>query len=846
MKKIFQSLINMFRQPPPVSMDMEQLRSIFARRYQLFRRLLTANNNALQAMAELEKLYHGQSSYRMADIHHRITTIQINVYKMVANLLEMADGRYARLEKIVEDISEELDSLLQWQPPLPQGPDILSLEKTDREKASLAGEKMARLGEVGQLGIAIPRGFIVTAAATRKILHKDLRDEINRRLQIIDLENLDALYSGCAAIQQLVRNCTIPLPLQTDIYAAFDHFFTADSQIAVRSSALGEDSSGISFAGLYTTRLYITRQQLLDAILEVIASKYSPRAIAYRRSRGFRHEDIEMCVGCIAMIDAAVSGVFYSHDPQGLGDGIRINAVSGIGKGVVDGTEETSLYLLARDEQQKIDHSSGEQLLTTEQLEQIAVIGRKLENHFHSPQDMEWSIDGSGRCIILQSRPLQLHEKPSAEEQYRVDSSPLFSGGITAAGGICCGKAVVVQTEKDATGFPRGAILLLAHPLPNWAPLLNRAVGVLAVTGSEAGHLATVAREFSLPALFDCGEGIMKLAGQTLTLDADSRVVYAGREEALLKNRRRQQGLMKDSPVQRILGEALRYITPLHLNDPDSTKFKSVFCKTLHDITRFCHEKSVTAMFNFGDQYDFQQASAKQLAGDVPLEWWLIDLADGLREGLDPTATTVHIDDVVSTPMRAIWQGITAYPWQGPPPVSAKGFGSIIFQSSMRPEFSPDVAAHKLNARNFFLISKNFCNLGVRLGYHYAMIEAYLSEFLTESYITFRFKGGAADMRRKAVRARLLAEVLDCYDFRVELRSDALVARIKKQPANYLRQRLMVLGYLSLHARQLDMVMNQAQMVEKYRNKFFKEIEEMLQNSTFGEKNEYEQENTPC
>ncbi|PIE72040.1 MAG: pyruvate, water dikinase [Deltaproteobacteria bacterium] len=846
MKNPFQSLIDIFRPPPPVPIDTKELRAIFARRYQLFRRLLTANNNALEAMAELEKLYHGQAPYRMADINQRITTIQINVYKMVSNLLEMADGRYTRLEKIVENITADLDTLLQQQPPPLHGPDILPLAETDRKKASLTGEKMARLGEAGQLGISIPRGFIVTAAATRKILAKELHSEINRRLQIIDLENPEAFYAGCTAIQQLVRNCTVPLQLQTDIHQAFDHFFAADSKIAVRSSALGEDGSGASFAGLYTTRLYVPRQQLLAAILEVIASKYSPRAIAYRRSRGFRHEDIEMCIGCIAMVDAAVSGVFYSHDPQGRAELIRINAVSGIGKGVVDGTEQTSLYLLARDERQKILHSDGSDLLTAEQLQQIAAIGRKLENHFHSPQDMEWSIDNSGTCIVLQSRPLQLHSNPSAAEEHPVANPPLFSGGITAAGGVCCGEAVVIQTEKEAVNFPDGAVLVVAHPLPHWAPLLNHAAGVLAATGSEAGHLATVAREFSLPALFGCGDAIMKLAGQTLTLDADHRAIYRGNEETVLQNRRRKESLMTNSPVQKILGEALRHITPLTLNDPDSTKFKSVFCTTLHDITRFCHEKSVTAMFHFGDHYNFHQASAKQLIGDVPLEWWLIDLADGLREGLDPDADTVHIDDVVSTPMRAIWQGITACPWQGPPPVSVRGFGSIIFQSSMRPEFTPAVAAHKLNARNFFLISKNFCNLGVRLGYHYAMIESYISEFLTESYITFRFKGGAADMQRKAVRARLLAEVLERYDFSVKLQSDSLVARIKKQPTDYLRLRLMILGYLSLHARQLDMVMNQAQMVERYRNKFFREIEEMLQNSTVSEKNEYEQKNTPC
>ncbi len=540
------------------------------------------------------------------------------------------------------------------------------------------------------------------------------------------------------------------------------------------------------------------------------------------------------------LVDAAVSGVFYSHDPQGTTKGTRINATPGLGSGVVDGKKETSLYLITEKEKQlsTIQHCHGKPLLSEEQLRLITEVGKKLENHFNTPQDMEWSIDRNGRCIILQSRPLEINRQPATETPRSIEISPVFSGGITASAGVCSGKAVVITTEQEAVNAPQGAILIFSHPLPQWAPLLNRAAGVLAVTGSEAGHLATVTREYSLPALFGCGEDIMGLAEKTITLDAHNKLIYMGKVETVLQNRCEKNSLMKGSPVETILGKALRYITPLNLDDPESTKFKSVFCKTLHDITRFCHEKSVSAMFNFSDQYDFHQAAAKRLVDDTPLEWWVIDLADGLRQEVDPATATVHINDIVSTPMRAIWQGITAYPWKGPPPVSMRGFGSIIFQSSMRPEFTPAVAAHKLNSRSFFLISRNFCNLGIRLGYHYAMIESYLSEFLTESYITFRFKGGAADMQRKAVRARLLAEVLEYYDFRVELHSDALVARIKKQPVNYLRQRLMILGYLSLHARQLDMVMNQAQMVEKYRTKFFKEIKEMLQNSILSETDE--------
>ncbi|HSO09039.1 MAG TPA: hypothetical protein VLR45_03560 [Desulfoprunum sp.] len=116
----------------------------------------------------------------------------------------------------------------------------------------------------------------------------------------------------------------------------------------------------------------------------------------------------------------------------------------------------------------------------------------------------------------------------------------------------------------------------------------------------------------------------------------------------------------------------------------------------------------------------------------------------------------------------------------------------------------------------------------MRLGYHYAMIEAYLSDLLTESYVTFRFKGGAADLGRKAVRARLLADVLETYEFRIELESDSLLATLKKKPTEYLKQRLQILGYLTLHARQLDMVMNSSGAVGQYRDKFIADIEEML------------------
>lgn len=824
----------------------EELQAAFRKRYASFRSLLTANNNALQAMAELEKIYYGGDSYRMAVVRSKLTTILVNVYKMIRNLLEMSEGRYKDLETIFERISNDIDAIVEHKPVLRQGPFILGLDEVGRAVRDQVGEKMANLGEAGAIaGLAIPKGFVVTASATRHFLTDSHLAEINRRLQVLDPDALEDLYHTCGEIQQMVREAPLPADLEELLhvhYARLERATVPHCRVALRSSALGEDSAGISFAGLYRTVLNVEREGLVAAYKEIIASKYGARAISYRRKRGYRHEDIEMCVGCLVMIDAMVSGVVYTRDPgEEESEVLRINATSGIAKGVVDGTTVTDLYLVSRDKPHAVVYREMRQeqavsALTYGQIKKLAEAALQLEQHFGQPQDIEWTFDHQGSLYILQSRPmLTINVKVNLEGGERpampqIDESepPLLHGGICAGGGIASGPVFRVDSDESMRSFPQGAVLVLSHPLPEWAPLLSRAAAVLAEHGSEAGHLATVSREFGIPALFSL-PGVMSSLGdgEVVTVHAGARAVYRGRREDLLRLRTVRKDIMAGSPVQRILTEIMQHVTPLNLNDPASPQFKSSWCETLHDITRFCHEKSVSEMFNFGRRHHFNQAAAKRLVGKVPMEWYVIDLADGFRKGVNLEEKSVRIDDIVSVPMLAIWKGLSAFPWAGPPPVSVRGFGSILFQSTMRPELDPAVAS-ALTVKNYFLISEHFCNLSVRLGYHYAMIEAYISELLTESYVTFRFKGGAADLQRKAVRARLLADVLERYDFRIELRSDSLLARLKKKPTEYLEQRLQILGYLTLHTRQIDMVMNSAGAVEQYKTKFIEDIETML------------------
>ncbi|MEW6221420.1 MAG: pyruvate, water dikinase, partial [Thermodesulfobacteriota bacterium] len=282
--------------------------------------------------------------------------------------------------------------------------------------------------------------------------------------------------------------------------------------------------------------------------------------------------------------------------------------------------------------------------------------------------------------------------------------------------------------------------------------------------------------------------------------------------------------LMANSPVHRLLSEVMAEITPLGLTDPASPFFTPGNCRTLHDVTRFCHEKAVQEMFGFGGRLGFPERLARQMVGEMPSQWWAIDLADGFRPGIDAKSRYIAVTDIVSRPMLALWAGITAVPWDGPPPVSLRGLGSIFFQSTMNPSLDPAVRS-SMAAKSYFLVSKDFCNLSVRLGYHFSMVEAYVSDMLTESYVSFQFKGGAADAGRKATRVALIAEILTRYGFRVEPKADSLTARLEKRPTDVLETRLRVLGYLLIHTRQIDMVMADPGMVAHYRTKILADLE---------------------
>ena len=846
--------------------NVEELRTAFRDRYHSFKVLLAANNKALEIMAEMEEALRGARPFGMSFVRANATAVLVNVFRIVKNLDQLAPRKYHDLFDQFKEIQGRINEVLSQRKQPKAEKLVLPFEQINMNLADQVGSKMANLGEVmNRLVMPVPAGFVITSLAYQRFFeHNDLQTEIDRLLQASEVDQLDQLYSLSADIQQLIIRATVPPDLEEAILAAYQALESKAGEgvkVSMRSSALGEDLAGASFAGQYRSQLNVSPEDLIQAYKEIVASKYSLQAIAYRLNRGILDEDIAMCVGCMVMVNAAAGGVTYSRNPLSIrDDAISINAVWGLPKSVVDGSAAADLFVVSRQEPMQIvqrdikikeqkfacypdegvcrlevtGEKSHDPSLSDDQTLKLAEIALRLEEYYGSPQDVEWAVDEKGTIFILQCRHLkQVAGSDGGRRVLRselVHDLPILQGGATASAGVACGPVYVLRRHGDVLNFPPGAVLVTAQALPRWAALLNRAAAVVTEQGSAAGHLANVAREFGVPAIFGVPAATSVLQeGELITVDAEGLAIYRGRVETLLTaSEGAKKNLMEGSPVYEILKEVTQHIVPLHLLDPDASDFKPKKCRTLHDITRFCHEQSVKEMFSFGKEHHFSERASKQLVCDVPMLWWIINLDDGFKE--DVPGKYVNLDNILSIPMLALWEGINAIPWEGPPPIDTRGFMSVLLEASANPALDPSMPSVYLN-RNYFMISKHFCSLTSRFGFHFCTIETLVGERPNENYISFSFKGGAADYQRRLRRAVFVSSILEEFGFRAEIKEDGVFARVEGFDETVMKEKLKLLGYMLMHTRQLDMIMSNDAAYNHHRNKIINDIHSIIESA---------------
>jgi pyruvate,water dikinase len=157
--------------------------------------------------------------------------------------------------------------------------------------------------------------------------------------------------------------------------------------------------------------------------------------------------------------------------------------------------------------------------------------------------------------------------------------------------------------------------------------------------------------------------------------------------------------------------------------------------------------------------------------------------------------------------------------WPEPRPADAKGFFHMMATTASIPEDQLRQAGKK----SFAIVSRNYMNFSIRLGYHFSQVEAYAGEKMNDNYIRFFFKGGGASPDRKLRRVRLIKEILRSMDISVSTKEDVINAVLTGYNRAIIEEKLTIIGKLTAYTKQLDMVMYNDAVTDWYIEEFVKE-----------------------
>jgi pyruvate,water dikinase len=456
---------------------------------------------------------------------------------------------------------------------------------------------------------------------------------------------------------------------------------------------------------------------------------------------------------------------------------------------------------------------------------QLARWARLLEEHFGSPQDVEWAVTRERRLVLVQSRPLRLVRQEACAAEPLPGYPVLLVGGEVACPGAGYGPAIHLDDSGDLDSFTEGGVLVSRRPSPKFVRLMDRVRAIVTDFGSTTGHMASLARELRIPALLNTKTATRAIPpGALITVDAASGFVYEGEVPSLLKEAEAKpeeetfQYRRRSSPEQQILEEVIKLLVPLTLTDPRSPDFTPEGCRTLHDLARYIHERSYAEMFGLGEQLgDFRGASYK-LDVFLPVDLYLVDLGGGLKEA--PASRKVKRAQIASVPFSALLKGMLhkKIPRSGPRPIDMKGLFSIMMRhAATNPE--ADATFHD---PCYALISDCYLNYTARVGYHFSVVDTYCSGSANKNYISILFRGGAADAVRRNRRVRAIAGILKEHGFSVILGDDMVSARLSKASREETVAHLEMVGSLLQFFRQMDAAMKSEAAVAWIKDAFLR------------------------
>mgnify|MGYP002665852019 FL=1 len=500
---------------------------------------------------------------------------------------------------------------------------VLWFDELRRADVGLVGGKSSSLGELtSSVDVPVPYGYATTANAYRYFMEKTGQNKkIHKMLQELqDVEDSVELHEVCTKIRESICSATMPEDLAEQIGKAYEELAEKVGEknpfVAVRSSATAEDLPDASFAGQQDTYLNVTgRDMVIRKVKECYASTFTDRAVYYRAKKNFDHENVALSAAVQMMADAKAAGVMFTVNlATGADDSIMIEGSWGLGEYIVQGTVTPDNFVVDKDsltitsrrindksielirkeggdvEERKVESERAKaQVISDEQIAQLADYAKRIEKHYGCYMDMEWAVDHKDRLWILQARPETVwskknKEKKSEEETVMTTDHNVLVKGLPASPGMAAGKCHVITDPKDIDTFKEGEVLVTTMTSPDWVPAMKKAVAIVTDAGGMTCHASIVSRELGIPCVVGTksrsveATGVLK-TGQDITIDARNGIIYDGIVADLVK---------KGTPATQAAGTtavAAEYFPPtgtrvlMNLGDPDlADKYASLPC----------------------------------------------------------------------------------------------------------------------------------------------------------------------------------------------------------------------------------------------------------------------------
>lgn len=586
------------------------------------------------------------------------------------------------------------------------------------EDVPTVGGKGANLGEMYNLGIPVPNGFVVTAKAYFKFIETNkLKNKIKEILDTASVDDPDQLSQASQKIRRLIKSSPIPEDISLEIMTAYKKLCgfagLKNIPVAVRTSATAEDSADASFAGQGDTFLNtIGEVNVVNQVRACWSSLFTSRSIFYQVKNHYDHFKIGVAVPVQKMVQSEISGITFTLNPvTNDKKEIVVETIWGLGEYIVQGIVTPDQYLVDKSNweikfenhvPQKVQltrFEDGNKEVSVPKYKQnrpkidhsmvlkIAKLAQKLHNHYGRAQDIEFAIE-KGKLYFVQTRPITTVDvsQKKLDTQNKIDANlkPLLIGEA-ASPGCATGVAIIINSPKEIERVSKGQILVTQMTTPDFVPAMKKVNGIVTDRGGQTSHAAIVSRELGVPCVVGTNNATKIIKeGDILTVDGTNGKIYSGEFSS-------EASVKKDKSPEKIKTATKLYV---NLGEPELAKDIS---KRYIDGVGLLRAEFMMANIGIHPKHMIQEGRQKE---------YIEKLASGMAEfckNFNPRPVIYRASDFKTNEYRSLKWG-KLYEPEEPNPL-------LGFRGALRYINSPDVFKMEIEAIKMVRNKFNLKNL---------------------------------------------------------------------------------------------------------------------------------------